>query len=105
MVNFRLKPINNITPKTTSKITIKTAIAKAKGSRKGKFKTGSEKYSSNLKANPIGSFSLINPEIIKRMPTNMRENWVIMFFILIFLTKNERIRGVFASKSMRIWNN
>ena len=83
IVNLRLKPTNNMTPKTTSKITMKTEIDNAKGSRKGKFKTGSEKYSSNLKANPIGSFSLINPEMMNKIPTKIRENWVMMFFMFV----------------------
>jgi hypothetical protein len=48
IVNFDLKPISNITPKTTSKITINKAIAKEKGTKKGMLKTGSLKYSASL---------------------------------------------------------
>jgi hypothetical protein len=72
-VNFGLKPMSSITPKTTSKMTTKTAIIKAIGIKNGKFKTPSEKYSSNLKENPTGSFNLINPEIMNSNPTRILE--------------------------------
>ncbi|MNE92645.1 hypothetical protein D3C80_1903960 [compost metagenome] len=45
------------------------------------LKTGSLKYSANLYEKPTGSFSLINPEMINKTPTNNRENWVMMFFM------------------------
>ena len=66
--------MSNNTLKTTSKITINKAIAKEYGTKKGILKTGPLKYSASLYENPIGSFSLINPEIMKRTPTNIREN-------------------------------
>ena len=48
-------------------------IAKAYGIKNGKSKTVGPKYSSNLKANPMGSFNLMNPEMVKNIPTNMRQ--------------------------------
>ena len=74
-------------PKTTSRITKNIAIDNAKGTRKGRLKTGSPKYSANLYENPTGSFSFINPEIMNKIPTKMRENWVIMFFMFNFYSK------------------
>jgi hypothetical protein len=56
-----------------------TAILKAYGKRNGRFKTPSEKYSSNLNENPIGSFNFINPEMIKRIPTKNLDNCAMNF--------------------------
>jgi hypothetical protein len=84
-VSFDLKPINNIIPKTTSRITKKSAIANENGTKKGKLKTGSPKYSANLYEKPSGSFSLINPEIIKSIPTKILENWVILFLSFVII--------------------
>jgi hypothetical protein len=72
-----------MTPNTVSNITKNTAIANAYGTKKGRFKTGSLKYSSNLNEKPIGSFSLIKPEMMKSIPTKSRENCVINFFIIL----------------------
>ena len=74
MVNLDLNPIKSATPKTTSKITKNKAIAKANGAKKGILKTGSLKYSTNLYENPMGSFNLIKPEMINKIPTKIREN-------------------------------
>jgi hypothetical protein len=71
-VNLGLNPIKSITPKTISKMTTTTAINKASGTKKGMFKTPSEKYSSSLNEKPTGSFSFINPEIINNNPTRKR---------------------------------
>ena len=73
--------MSSIMPNTVSNITRNTAIAKAYGTKKGRFKTGSLKYSSNLKEKPMGSLSLIKPEMMKSNPTNSLESWVIKFFI------------------------
>ena len=73
--------MSSIMPNTVSNITRNTAIAKAYGTKKGRFKTGSLKYSSNLKEKPMGSLSLIKPEMMKSNPTNSLENCVIKFFI------------------------
>jgi hypothetical protein len=48
MVNRGLKPINSINPKTVSKMTTNKAMAKEYGTKKGKFKTVSPKYSPSL---------------------------------------------------------
>ena len=86
IVNFDLKPISNITPRTTSNITMNNAIANENGMKNGMLKTGSLKYSASLYENPTGSLSLINPEIMNNTPTKIRENWVMMFFIFgVFL--------------------
>jgi hypothetical protein len=84
-VNFDLYPTRSITPKTTSRITKNKAMANENGTKNGKLKTGSPKYSANLYENPSGSFSLISPEIINNSPTKSLENWVIKFFIVVFL--------------------
>ena len=76
-------------PKTTSRITKKIAIANENGTKKGRLKTGSPKYSANLYEKPTGSFSLINPEMIKRIPTKIRENWVRMFFKVVIILEFE----------------
>src|SRR5690606_38009948 len=80
-VNFFLYPNNNITPNITSKITTKTAIDNAKGCKNGRFNTGSEKYSSNLKEKPTGSLSLISPEIMNKIPVKILEKEVSNFNI------------------------
>lgn len=66
--------MSNIIPKTTSRITKNNAIPSANGTKTGMLKTGSLKYSASLYENPIGSFSLINPEIMNRIPTKILEN-------------------------------
>src|SRR5690554_141018 len=73
--------MSNITPNTTSKMTTNTAIGKAKGSKKGRFNTGSEKYSSSLNEKPTGSLSLISPEIMNKTPVKNLEKEVSNFNI------------------------
>jgi hypothetical protein len=46
------------------------------------------KYSSILMAVPIGSFTLINPEKIKRPPTRYRVIFVAAFIVLLFLNQS-----------------
>ena len=68
-VNFFLKPIIKNTPSTTSKMTINIAIGRTTGIKKSRLKTVGPKYSSNLNEKPTGSFNLINPEKINKIPT------------------------------------
>jgi hypothetical protein len=77
--------MSSINPRTVSEITINTAIASENGIKKGMFRTVSPKYSASLYENPTGSLSLINPEMINNMPTNILENWVMIFFIFMIL--------------------
>jgi hypothetical protein len=46
-------------------------------------KTGSLKYS-GLYEKPMGSFNLISPEMMNKIPTNILENWVIIFSFIFF---------------------
>ena len=62
-------------------MTTKTAIGRAKGSKNGRFNTGSEKYSSNLNEKPTGSLSLISPEMMNKIPVKSREKEVSNFSI------------------------
>ena len=84
MVNLGLNPIKSITPNTTSKMTTTTAIINANGTNDGKVSTPSEKYSSNLKEKPTGSFDLIKPENMNKRPTRILEICVMNFMFLIF---------------------
>ena len=65
----------------TSKITIEIAIGNTNGIKNPKSNTVGPKYSSNLKENPTGSFSLINPEKIKSTPTKNLKKYVINFIL------------------------
>lgn len=76
--------MSNITPNTTSRITKNKARGSEAGTKKGMLKTGSLKYSANLYEKPTGSFNFINPEIINNNPTNILENWVIIFLMFIY---------------------
>ena len=61
-------------------MTTNKAIPKVNGIKAGKLKTGSPKYSSNLYEKPIGSLSLINPEMMNKIPTKILEKCT-MYFI------------------------
>ena len=74
VVNLFQTPSNNKTPKTISKMEKNVAKGKLKLSKNGILRTVGEKYSSNLKLNPIGSTFFTNPEIIKITPTIIRAN-------------------------------
>ena len=74
VVNFLQTPSNNKTPKIISKIEKNVAKGKLKLSKNGILRTVGEKYSSNLKLNPMGSTFFTNPEIIKITPTIIRAN-------------------------------
>ena len=60
------------------------ASPNANGLINSMFKTSGEKYSCSLKEKPTGSLSLINPDIIKRIPTKIRIT-PISFFNVFFI--------------------
>tara|TARA_Y100000994_G_C15544623_1_gene381441 strand:+ start:585 stop:779 length:195 start_codon:yes stop_codon:yes gene_type:complete len=62
-----------------------TAIGRAKGIKNSKLKTVGPKYSSNLKEKPMGSFNLISPEKIKRMPTKYLNKLTVIKLIKVNL--------------------
>ena len=49
-------------PKINSNRTIKIAMGRVKGTKNSKLNTVGEKYSSNLKENPIGSIAFTPPD-------------------------------------------
>ena len=67
-VNFIFAPSNNAIPKPISNAQITIANDKAAGPSHGILKTS--KYSFNLYEKPRGSLALINPEMIKSIPTS-----------------------------------
>ena len=71
-------------------MTTKQAITNANGTKNSTFKTFALKYSSSLYENPIGSLSLIKPDIINKTPTNILENCVVIFlkFMFYFFNSN-----------------